>query len=103
MRDGEVVRFGPTSEDTVDSLVSAMVGRDVDLSYQKKTRDFSDRPVVLDVQGLNRDGVIDNVSLQIRKGEGAECKTSIIGAGAVGSNSPSKVAAISTAAAPRSG
>lgn len=69
MRDGEVVRFGPTSEETVDSLVSAMVGREVDLRYQKKTRNFSDRPVVLAVQGLNREGVIDNVSLQIRKGE----------------------------------
>jgi ABC-type sugar transport system ATPase subunit len=69
MRDGEVVRFGPTSEETVDSLVSAMVGRDVDLRYQKKTRNFSDRPVVLDIQGFNREGVIDNVSLQIRKGE----------------------------------
>ena len=69
MRDGEVVRFGPTSEENVDTLVSAMVGRDVELRYQKKIRNLSDHPVVLEVQGLNREGVINNVSLQIRKGE----------------------------------
>jgi simple sugar transport system ATP-binding protein/ribose transport system ATP-binding protein len=69
MRDGEVVRFGPTSAESVDTLVSAMVGRDVDLRYQKKIRNLRDNPVVLDVQGLNREGAIDNVSLQIRRGE----------------------------------
>lgn len=68
LRDGELVRVGPTSMESVDTLVASMVGRVLDTEYQD-VRPQADGPVRLAVSHLKRDGVLDDVSFEIRAGE----------------------------------
>lgn len=68
MRDGELVRVGPTAGETVDSLVASMVGRSLDTDYHV-VRPQADGPVRLTVSGLTRTGVLDDVSFEVRAGE----------------------------------
>ncbi len=68
MRDGELIRVAPTSEETVDSLVSGMVGRDLATDYQQ-AKDASAGEVRLEVDGLNRAGILHDVSFTVRAGE----------------------------------
>jgi ABC-type sugar transport system ATPase subunit len=69
MRNGRVVRTAPASEETEQSLVAAMVGREVTLEYPPKQPPAPDAPVVLEVRGLTRQGAVDDVSFSIRAGE----------------------------------
>lgn len=68
MRDGELVRTGPTASETVDSLVAGMVGRALVTEYQEE-KPRATGPVRLSVQSLTRRGVLDDVSFDIRGGE----------------------------------
>jgi len=68
MRDGQLVREGETSKESVDTLVAAMVGRELQTEYSgKKARDTG--AVRLSVRGLTRVGVLDGVSFDIHQGE----------------------------------
>jgi ABC-type sugar transport system ATPase subunit len=79
LRNGQLVRTAPASEETPESLVTAMLGRAMTLAFPSKIHPAPDAPVVFSVEGLTRAGLIENVSLNIRAGE-------IIGlAGLVGS------------------
>jgi ABC-type sugar transport system ATPase subunit len=66
LRDGRTVASGPATQFDWNSLVSAMVGEDVEL-YESSTH----RPekVVLEVKNLSRKGVIEDISLNVRSGE----------------------------------
>ena len=68
MRDGEVVRQGPTADETVETMVSAMVGRALATEYHER-RAQATGPVCLSVRGLTRPGVVQDVSFDIRRGE----------------------------------
>jgi ABC-type sugar transport system ATPase subunit len=68
MRDGELVREGPTSDETVETLVAAMVGRALAVDYHEK-REQATGPVCLSVRGLTRPGVLKDVSFDVRRGE----------------------------------
>ncbi|MDI1288763.1 MAG: sugar ABC transporter ATP-binding protein, partial [bacterium] len=68
MRDGELVRVGPTSVETVDSLVASMVGRALDTEY-RDIRPQATGPVRLSVSNLTRAGVLEGISFEIREGE----------------------------------
>lgn len=68
MRDGELIRVSPTSEETVDSLVSAMVGKALATEYEQ-TREISSQRVRLEVDGINREGVLHDISFSVRAGE----------------------------------
>jgi ribose transport system ATP-binding protein len=68
MRDARVVRTGPASAETPQTLVSAMVGREVDLTYPPKAVQ-PDAPVVLEARGLRRGGAVRDVSFHVRAGE----------------------------------
>ena len=68
MRDARVVRTGPASVETAQTLVAAMVGREVDLTYPPKAVQ-PDAPVVLEARGLRRGAAVRDVSLEIRAGE----------------------------------
>ena len=68
MRDGELVRVGPTSGETVDTLVASMVGRALDTDYHEP-KPQADGPVRLSVSHLTRTGILDDVSFDIRQGE----------------------------------
>lgn len=68
MRDGELIRTGPTAGETVDSLVASMVGRALDTDYHAaKSQAHGD--VRLSVTGLTREGVLDDVTFEVRAGE----------------------------------
>lgn len=68
MRDGELVRVGPTGAETVDSLVASMVGRALDTDYHE-AKPQADGPVRLAVSHLTRTGILDDVSFEVREGE----------------------------------
>ena len=67
MRDGEIVRSGPTSDETVETLVSGMVGRSLETRYFEPESRASNR-VLLKVDGLTNK-VLRNISFEIREGE----------------------------------
>lgn len=68
MRDGELVRTGPTSAETVDSLVAGMVGRALATEYRQEKLPATG-PVRLSIKSLTRHGVLEDISFDIRAGE----------------------------------
>jgi ABC-type sugar transport system ATPase subunit len=69
MRDGHVVRSGPAGNETAQSLVTAMVGRAVDMTYPPKRPAADGAPVVLEARALSRALAVSDVSLDVRAGE----------------------------------
>src|SRR3984957_7267153 len=67
MRDGLKVFDAMTADMTIDSIVSKMVGRDLDTFYPNA--DVAPGEVRLAVRGLTREGVFKNVSFEVRAGE----------------------------------
>jgi simple sugar transport system ATP-binding protein len=67
LRDGKKVGTYPASEVNDKKLAVLMTGKA--FSYDLKNVDFSDKPVVLDVKGLTRQGEYEDVSFDIRAGE----------------------------------
>jgi rhamnose transport system ATP-binding protein len=67
LRDGHWVSTDPTAELTIETLVRRMVGRDIASLFPKQ--DAQVRDIVLDVRGLTRPGVFDDVSFTLRGGE----------------------------------
>jgi rhamnose transport system ATP-binding protein len=68
LRSGHLVRTAPVAEETEDSLVGGMFGAAQEAEHFEKPQG-STAPVILDVSGLNRKGVLRDISLQIRAGE----------------------------------
>jgi rhamnose transport system ATP-binding protein len=67
MRDGRHVLTKPVGELTVQSVIRAMVGRDMDALFPKV--DAERGKVVLKVDHLTREGVFTDVSFEVRQGE----------------------------------
>ena len=67
MRDGRHVLTKPIEELTTESVIRAMVGRDMDALFPKVPTERG--PVVLDVERLTREGVFTDVSFQVASGE----------------------------------
>jgi len=67
MRDGRHVLTQPTEELTVQSVIRAMVGRDMDALFPKVPSEAG--RVVLKVDRLTREGVFTDVSFDVRSGE----------------------------------
>jgi simple sugar transport system ATP-binding protein/ribose transport system ATP-binding protein len=68
LRSGRLVRTGPAAAETEESLVAAMFGAAAEAEHFEKPKHLTS-PVVLDVSGLNRKGVLTDISLQVRAGE----------------------------------
>jgi ribose transport system ATP-binding protein len=68
LRSGHLVRTAPVAEETEESLVAGMFGAAAEAENFEKPKNLT-TPVVLDVSGLNRKGVLTDISLQIRAGE----------------------------------
>jgi ABC-type sugar transport system ATPase subunit len=68
MRNGQTVRTAPTSAETPDSLVMAMLGKPIAAMYPPKVLPAPDAPVVYRVRGL-RTSFLAPVDLEIRAGE----------------------------------
>jgi rhamnose transport system ATP-binding protein len=69
LRDGRLVRTAPAVAETADGLVSAMLGRSLEVAFPDKTYPPPDAPAVFRVRDLCRSGAIENVSFEIRAGE----------------------------------
>jgi ribose transport system ATP-binding protein len=69
MRDGRIVRTGQAGEETPQSLVKAMIGRELALEYPRRMPAPAESSVVLEARGINRAAVLHDVSLSIRAGE----------------------------------
>ena len=69
MRNGRLIRTAPAAQETPESLVSAMIGREMSLEFPPKEYPPADAPVVLEVRGLTRGRELQNVSLSVRAGE----------------------------------
>ncbi len=67
LRDGRRVGSMPISEATPDRIISLMVGRTLDEVFRKGQARLGE--TVLEVRGLTRRGVIENVSFSLRRGE----------------------------------
>jgi rhamnose transport system ATP-binding protein len=72
MRDGQWVSTDPADDLTVDSLVRRMVGREISTLFPRPDAASADTTAgdpVLEVDGLTRYGVFDDVSFTVRAGE----------------------------------
>lgn len=69
LRDGRLVRTAPAAEETPERLVSAMLGRSLELAFPDKVYPPADAPVAFRVRDLSRAGAIEHVSFEIREGE----------------------------------
>jgi ABC-type sugar transport system ATPase subunit len=66
-RDGRRVGGMPIGEATTDKIIALMVGRPLEEVFQHSNGQKGD--VVLEVRGLSRRGVIEDVSFSLRRGE----------------------------------
>ncbi len=67
LRDGQNVGALPIAEATDERLIAMMVGRSIENLYPKRPAEPGE--VVLEVEGVTRHGVIEDISFQIRAGE----------------------------------
>jgi rhamnose transport system ATP-binding protein len=69
LRNGRLVRTAAAPQETAESLVEAMIGQPLELTFPPKSPPPADATVVLEARGLTRAGVIEDVSLAVRAGE----------------------------------
>jgi ABC-type sugar transport system ATPase subunit len=69
LKDGRLVKTCPAAGETIDSLVTAMLGRSLDYVFPDPTPPPADAPVVLRVKELSRPPAFTDVSFEIRAGE----------------------------------
>jgi rhamnose transport system ATP-binding protein len=67
MRDGKHVATEMVADLTVDDMIRRMVGRDLSALFPKQ--EVTPGEVVLEVQGLSREGVFRDISFDVRAGE----------------------------------
>jgi ABC-type sugar transport system ATPase subunit len=69
LKDGHLVRTSPVAEETPARLVEAMLGRQLASTRPTRSVVGDEAPVVLSVRGLCRDGVLEDISFDVRAGE----------------------------------
>ncbi len=69
LKDGRHVKTVAAKGETIDSLVTAMLGRAMDLVFPARQPPPPDAPVVLSVRGLTRLPAFSDISFDIRTGE----------------------------------
>ena len=68
MRDGEYIDTCDSEKTSIETIISMMVGRDLNLDVEDAP-DTSDAPVALEVRNLNRGKYVQDVSFSVKKGE----------------------------------
>lgn len=69
IRDGEYVGTKKTSETNPNELVAMMVGRDLESFYSRDFQDLEKAETMLEVKNLTCEGVFEDISFRVRKGE----------------------------------
>ncbi len=69
LKDGRHVKTGPARGETANGLVTAMLGRSMDLTFPPRRQPPEGAPVVLSVKGLSRPPAFEDVSFDIHAGE----------------------------------
>jgi len=69
LRDGRVVKTGAAANETPASLVTAMLGRSMEMTFPEPLFPAADAPIVLEVEGLTRTGIVEDISFAVREGE----------------------------------
>jgi ribose transport system ATP-binding protein len=69
LRDGQVVGSGAKDQFTVPRMISLMVGRQIEQMYPARTERKSAGEAVLEVKGVSRRGVVEDVSFTLHRGE----------------------------------
>ncbi len=78
IRDGRHISTRPASQVSAQTMIAEMVGRDVGNYFEKGPSHVRDE-VLLRVKALGRDGVFENISFDLHKGE-IVCMAGLIGA-----------------------
>ena len=79
MRDGQVIQTLAASEAKVERVIELMLARSLSEMYPQRQA-VNHQPVVLEVRGLSRTGVIHGVNLSVKRGEIVGV-TGLVGAG----------------------
>jgi simple sugar transport system ATP-binding protein/ribose transport system ATP-binding protein len=69
MRDGEIIRTSPVSDETEESLIEGMTGRSFSANFPPRREPAADAKVLLSVEDLTREPAFANVDLVVREGE----------------------------------
>jgi ABC-type sugar transport system ATPase subunit len=69
MRDGRLVRTNPTAEETKASIVEAMLGRALDMTFPDRPPRPADAAPLLRLDGVHAGPLVRGVSLEVRPGE----------------------------------
>jgi ABC-type sugar transport system ATPase subunit len=69
LKDGRHVKTSPAAEETSDSLVTAMLGRSLDVAFPTPAPPPATAPVVLAVRALSRPPAFEDISFEVRAGE----------------------------------
>ena len=69
LRDGRVVHTKPAATETPATVVTAMLGRPMEMTFPDKVYPPDDAPTVLEVRGLTRSPVFEDISFEVRAGE----------------------------------
>jgi len=67
LRDGCKIRDMDKKDTNQDDMIQLMVGREIGEKFPKIPAPLGD--VVLRVEGINREGILDNISFELRSGE----------------------------------
>ena len=68
LRDGEVVKTGPTHEFDIQKMISLMVGRYIGTLYPERASKPTEQ-VALEVRGLSKAGIVHEINFSLHKGE----------------------------------
>ncbi|WP_424659537.1 sugar ABC transporter ATP-binding protein [Desulfofundulus sp.] len=69
LRNGRVIKTAPAFSETEDSLIKAMIGKEIVNVFPEKTMPSRNAPVVLSVEGLSSKRKFKDVTFSIRAGE----------------------------------
>ncbi len=67
LRDGQKIKTVNTAETTKEQLITGMLGRELSNMYNKQPAEIGD--TVLEVNGLTREGVFNDISFSVKSGE----------------------------------
>lgn len=68
LRDGELMGAGPCSEFTINSMISMMIGRDLDQLFPVR-RGKPSSEIVMGVKNLSQSGIVKDINLSLHTGE----------------------------------